>query len=213
MPKQGKFAKSSRIKQLNSFKVKRHQQASGIEQKDLVQYLILRYGLTLANRMTEDERNTTDLFMLQVWVRLASQQGNLPEIVQEVITDMNSKVPWQLLRLVDSIWTDQEKFLKKELANAPLDEKVFLTPLSQEDLRMMIAQALAMKGAAATLLKGHASPAIVNQTAQLLLPSFFQNGEIDWEKVRGIFKPLPYEPAEEWSSETRDWLKRLSQRD
>ena len=51
MPKQGQFAKSSRLKQLNQFKVKQHSQQNVIDDEQFVDYVVLRFNLTSKKRL------------------------------------------------------------------------------------------------------------------------------------------------------------------
>ena len=58
MPKQGQFAKSSRLKQLNQFRVKRHSQQNVIDDEQFVDYVILRFNLTSKKRLKKNMSRT-----------------------------------------------------------------------------------------------------------------------------------------------------------
>lgn len=63
MPKQGHFAKSSRLKQLNNFKVKRPQVAGNeISGDQLTDFLVVRFALTAKKRVPAVAQETSQRF-------------------------------------------------------------------------------------------------------------------------------------------------------
>ena len=76
LPKQGQFAKSSRIKQLNNFKVKRHGQGSTISADQFTDYLLVRFALTTKKKVAKGAQETVQRFLIEIGDQLLENDGD-----------------------------------------------------------------------------------------------------------------------------------------
>ena len=213
MPKQGQFAKSTRTKQLNSFKVKRRGGGNTIPADQLTDFLVVRFALTAKKRVAPTAQETVQRFLIELANRLVEDNGNLVQLVPPLLTKLNSQVPWQFYAQLTANWDLLQRFLVKELPAVPLAQRLRVTTqLSTGQLNQLVAEQLAQKGAAATLLgRGPLPPAQTQLVAKQLLAVLYRDGQIDWQQVRALLAPLPYQPAPELDLPTRQWLTALAQ--
>lgn len=213
MPKQGHFAKSSRLKQLNNFKVKRPQVAGNeISGDQLTDFLVVRFALTAKKRVPAVAQETSQRFLIEVSDQLTNHQGNLSLIVPAVIRKLNPQVPWQFFQQLLANWALLQRFLVKELPAVPLNPRLRITEqVAVDELAQLVAHQLAIKGAATTLLnRPQVTPALKQRTTQLLLATLYQGGQVNWTQVRALLAPLPYQPPVKLDASTREWLLDLS---
>lgn len=212
MPKQGQFAKSTRTKQLNSFKVKRRGGDNTIPTDQLTDFLVVRFALTAKKRVAPTAQETVQRFLIELADRLVEDNGNL-ELVPPLLTKLNSQVPWQFYAQLTANWDLLQRFLVKELPAVPLAQRLRVTTqLSTGQLNQLVAEQLAQKGAAATLLgRGPLPPAQTQLVAKQLLAALYRDGQVDWQQVRALLAPLPYQPAPDLDLPTRQWLTALAQ--
>lgn len=213
MPKQGHFAKSSRLKQLNNFKVKRPQVAGNeISGDQLTDFLVVRFALTAKKRVPAVAQETSQRFLIEVSDQLTNHQGNLSLIVPAVIRKLNPQVPWQFFQQLLANWALLQRFLVKELPAVPLNPRLRITEqVAVDELAQLVAHQLAIKGAATTLLnRPQVTPDLKQRTTQLLLATLYQGGQVNWTQVRALLAPLPYQPPVELDASTREWLLDLS---
>lgn len=213
MPKQGQFAKSTRTKQLNSFKVKRRGGGNTIPTDQLTDFLVVRFALTAKKRVAPAAQETVQRFLIELADRLVEDNGNLVQLVPPLLTKLNSQVPWQFYAQLTANWDLLQRFLVKELLAVPLAQRLRVTTqLSTGQLNQLVAEQLAQKGAAATLLgRGPLSPAQTQLVAKQLLAALYRDGQVDWQQVRALLAPLPYQPAPDLDLPTRQWLTALAQ--
>lgn len=214
MPKQGQFAKSTRTKQLNSFKVKRRGGGNTIPTDQLTDFLVVRFALTAKKRVAPAAQETVQRFLIELADRLVEDNGNLVQLVPPLLTKLNSQVPWQFYAQLTANWDLLQRFLVKELLAVPLAQRLRVTTqLSTGQLNQLVAEQLAQKGAAATLLgRGPLSPAQTQLVAKQLLAALYRDGQVDWQQVRALLAPLPYQPAPDLDLPTRQWLTALAQK-
>lgn len=213
MPKQGHFAKSSRLKQLNNFKVERPQVAGNeISGDQLTDFLVVRFALTAKKRVPAVAQETSQRFLIEVSDQLTNHQGNLSLIVPAVIRKLNPQVPWQFFQQLLANWALLQRFLVKELPAVPLNPRLRITEqVAVDELAQLVAHQLAIKGTATTLLnRPQVTPALKQRTTQLLLATLYQGGQVNWTQVRALLAPLPYQPPVELDASTREWLLDLS---
>ena len=213
MPKQGQFAKSTRTKQLNSFKVKRRGGGNTIPTDQLTDFLVVRFALTAKKRVAPAAQETVQRFLIELADRLVEDNGNLVQLVPPLLTKLNSQVPWQFYAQVTANWDLLQRFLVKELPAVPLAQRLRVTTqLSTGQLNQLVAEQLAQKGAAATLLgRGPLPPAQTQLVAKQLLAALYRDGQVDWQQVRALLAPLLYQPAADLDLPTRQWLTALAQ--
>ena len=213
MPKQGQFAKSTRTKQLNSFNVKRRGGGNTIPTDQLTDFLVVRFALTAKKRVAPTAQETVQRFLIELADRLVEDNGNLVQLVPPLLAKLNSQVPWQFYAQVTANWDLLQRFLVKELPAVPLAQRLRVTTqLSTGQLNQLVAEQLAQKGAAATLLgRGPLPPAQTQLVAKQLLAALYRDGQVDWQQVRALLAPLPYQPAADLDLPTRQWLTALAQ--
>lgn len=212
MPKQGHFAKSSRIKQLNNFKVKKHGEVRTIDRDQLTDFLVVRYALTLKKRLDPRHRETIQRMLIEICEQLPVAGGNLQQIIPPLLTRLNVRVPWQFYSQVLANWDALQHFLQKELSVVPLRQQLRITAtISQLGLAELVIQLLAKKAVAITLIN---QPQIdqqqKSQMLTMMVESIFPHQVIDWEKVRALLQPFPFEIDQSLDEGTQQWLKNLS---
>ncbi|WP_373842049.1 hypothetical protein [Limosilactobacillus sp.] len=213
MPKQGHFAKSTRLKQLNNFKVKRHFPGNTIPNSQLTDFLVVRFALTVKQRIPKSSRETVQRFLIEVADQLLKYQGNLVNLVPALLRDINHRAPWQFYRQLLPEWGKLQKFLKKEVPAVPLKQRCYLTgTITTAALTKIVAQLLAGKASAITFLKQPNAPiSLRQQTTKMLLAAVYQEGKIDWVKVRALLAPFPFQIDPQLDAGTKKWLTTLSQ--
>lgn len=95
MPKQGQFAKSARLKQLNNFKVRSRQQGQTITAEQLPDFLLVRFNLTAKKRIPHAAQETAQRFLIEVLDQLVKVKGDLVSLIPELLNDINHRAPWQ----------------------------------------------------------------------------------------------------------------------
>lgn len=213
MPKQGQFAKATRLKQLNNFKTKRHQgKGNIINANQFTDYLVVRFALTAKKRVSKPAQETTQRLLIEIADRLVGMHGDLAKLIPEIINRLNSQVPWQFFKQVTDNWELLQNFLVKEVPAVPLADRVRISnQVALNDLNRLVATALAEKGAATTLLnQAKSNPTKQRQTTKLLLLAIYRERQVDWSKVAALLSPLPYQPDPSLDRATRDWLIALS---
>lgn len=212
MPKQGQFAKSARLKRVNNFKVRRHQQGQTIGDDQLTDFLLVRFNLTAKKRVPRAAQETVQRFLIEVSDQLIAANGDMAALVPDLLDDINHRAPWQFYRQLLPQWTLLQDFLKKELPAVPLASRRYVTTtVTTADLTELVARLLAKKAAAITFLKRpNVSAAMQAQTAQLLVASIYSGGMVDWNKVRALLAPFPFKVDDDLEAGTKEWLRQLA---
>ncbi|WP_267201879.1 hypothetical protein [Limosilactobacillus kribbianus] len=212
MPKQGHFAKSTRLKQLNNFKVKKHFPGNIIPDTQLTDFLVARFALTAKKRVTREAQETVQRFLIELADQLLNYHGKLGDLVPVLLQDINHRAPWQFYLQLLPEWNLLQSFLEKEVPAVPLRQRCYLTgTLTKEEVSAVVARLLADKASAITFLKQPNAPTILRQqTAKMLLATIYQNGQIDWDKVRALLAPFPFQVDSSLDAETKEWLTTLS---
>ncbi|MBB1080452.1 hypothetical protein H5S09_11130 [Limosilactobacillus sp. STM2_1] len=213
MPKQGHFAKSSQIKQLNNFKVKKRGGETVIANNQLTDFLVVRYALTLKKRVKPAYRETIQRMLIEICEQLLTANGNLQQIVPPLLTRLNARVPWQFYLQVLAEWEALQRFLQKELPAVPLRQRLRITAsISQPALEELVLQLLVKKVVAITFInQPQADQQRKSQMVAMLTTSLFTNQQIDWKKVRALLQPFPFEIDQSLDEGTRQWLQKLSE--
>ena len=215
MPKQGHFAKSTRVKQLNNFKDKRHASGATIADDQLTDFLVVRFALTAKKRVPKVAQESTQRFLIEIGGALIGENGDLSKIVPARLKKVNAQVPWQFFKQIVDNWALLQKFLVKEVPAVPLTKQLLVkNQLTTAELGRAVAQLLAQKVAAISLVNQHQSAgAKQKQLAQMLMTTICPAGHLDWAKVKALLGPLPYTPDPALDQPTREWLNQLSQQE
>lgn len=210
MPKQGQFAKSVRTKKINQFKVKRQSNREVIDPKQFVDYVIVRFALTSKKKLAKAIQESNQRFLIELLTACKGETLDLTMVVPEVLTKLNSRVPWQFDRQIINGWQTLEHFIRREVPAVPLKTPVRVTgELSTAELTEIIAGNLAKKATAITFLKRPVSDQIKALTEQRLQQSIYQKGQIDWQQIATLFKPFPFQIDPQLDQPTKDWLMSL----
>ena len=210
MVKQGQFAKSKRIRHLKSLRIKRHpNQGRTIANEQFPEFLLGRYVLTTRKDLPAEARESGQRLLQELGPRLLENGGNEQAAVVSVLHFALGRVPWQVYWQVSQSWDQLQAFLKREVPAVPLAERLRLSQLlSQTDLDKIMINLLAKQAAVATTL--NQGDKLRQMMAQRLSAAIQKaQGGIDWEKVRQLIGPLPFDPQDADDQGTRVWLTKL----
>lgn len=212
MPKQGQFAKSVRQKRLNDFKVKRHDQGAVIDESQLTDFLTVRFALTTKKKLPLVQRESAQRLLQEIAPRLRTFDGQLADLMAELINELNAKTPWQFFWQISEFWPFLQQFLQKEVPAVPLKSRILIKQtLDQTALEALLAQALAQKTAMAMLLgQRQVDRHKVKQLTDLMVPSLYEGSRLSWTKVRKLLAPFEFTPGEGLDETTRQWLQGLA---
>ena len=212
MPKQGQFAKSVRQKRLNDFKVKRHDQGTVIDESQLTDFLTVRFALTTKKKLPLTQRESAQRLLQEVVPRLRSFDGQLPDLMAELINELNAKTPWQFFWQLNEFWPLVQRFLQKEVPAVPLKSRILIKQtLDQAALDALLARALAQKIAMAMVLgQGRVDQHKVKQLTDMMIPSLYEGAHLSWIKVRKLLVPFGFVPNDGLNETTRQWLQDLA---
>lgn len=210
MSRPGKFAKSSRVKQLRQFKRRKQQQAgNSIAWEQVSDFLLGRYHLTQGNRVAPVVDATMQRFMSE-WLTtamaagIAQEQWSLADLTPVTLKRIGNQVPWQFYAVVAANFERWQKFLRKEGPAVPIvPRRQIIDPLAPETIMQLIAQQLAVN-----LLTVTATPITNEQLAQLVA-SLFDHQQVNWTAVAALFGPLGFQVTGTPDQATRQWLNDL----
>ncbi|MBD7895091.1 hypothetical protein H9564_05095 [Limosilactobacillus sp. Sa3CUN2] len=207
MPKQGQFAKSSRLKQLNQFKVKKHSHQSAIDDNQFVDYVVLRFNLTSKKKLAKKIQESNQRFLIEILNTCQGQRLDLESTIPDLLKKLNSRVPWQFYRQIIDGWEDLQHFIQREVPSVPLTQQIFVSgTISKEELTKMVAEELATKATAMTFLNRPVNNQIRELTQQRLLQTIYKNGQINWQQIAILFKPFPLVIDPGLDRGTKEWL-------
>ncbi|MBB1062877.1 hypothetical protein [Limosilactobacillus fastidiosus] len=211
MPKQGQFAKSSRLKQLNQFKVKKHSHRSVIDGDQFVDYVVLRFNLTSKKRLAKKIQESNQRFLIEILDTCQGQRLDLESIIPSLFKQLNSRVPWQFYRQIINGWRTLQHFIQREVPSVPLKQQILVSgTISEEELTKMVAEELAVKATAMMFLNRPVSNQIQKLTQQRLFQTIYQGDQVNWQQIEILFKPFPLVIAPGLDQETKDWLIALA---
>ena len=207
MPKQGQFAKSSRLKQLNQFRVKHHSQQNVIDDEQFVDYVVLRFNLTSKKRLEKDIQESNQRFLIEILDACQKRNLDLNATIPELLKKLNSRVPWQFYRQIIAGWEVLQQFIRRELPGVPLKKQILVSgTVTKEDLTKMVAEELAT---AMTFLNRPVSKQIQEMTKSRLLQAVYQGNKINWQQIATLFKPFPLTIDPQLDQGTKEWLMAL----
>lgn len=211
MPKQGHFAKSTRIKQLNQFKVKKQAEGNTIDEDQFIDYVLVRFALTTKRSLPKLAGETYQRLIMEICAELNPGNNDLQNIITHKLADLQSRVPWQFYQQVITYWEPVQHFLQREIPAVPVKQRVLISnPVDDQTLQQYVARLIAHQTTAAMFLKRPVNQLILNQTDQRLLTVIFHDDQLDWAKVAALWAPFPFEPADNLDDGTREWLLQLA---
>lgn len=211
MPKQGHFAKSTRLKQLNQFKVKKHESGNTINNDQFIDYVLVRFALTTKKRLPTLVGETNQRFIMELCAELNPGNNDLGAIASRKLAELQSRVPWQFYQQVVTSWSLVQRFLQREIPAVPLAVPVRLSnPITEQQLYQLVAQLIARQTTATMFLNRPVNEQVQQQTAERLLKVILIKGQIDWAKVAALWAPFPFTPADSLDEGTKQWLTQLA---
>lgn len=213
MVKQGRYAKSSKMKQIKAIRKRMHAPAGRIIPTDeFDQFVLVRYGLTLKKRLKGIAKET-DQRLLQEILLVASpdEAWSLEAILTQTLKSINIKVPFQFYRVVMDNWAEVQHFLQREIPAVPLKDRIIVTnPVGDEQLQRIIVNQLAVNTLIGTLGGNPDMMRTIKESQiQQLTGSLMNNEKIDWNIVSKIFKPIGFDPNKSEDTGTQQWLEQL----
>lgn len=214
MPKQGHFAKSSRIRHLNDFRVRQHRNGGLINNNQFEDYVLTRFVLTTKRDLSSQIQESNQRLLIELLPVLQQNQGDIQESIQKVLPDIASRAPWQFYRQIQESWGSLQHFLLRELKAVPVKPKILAhDEMSLNDLNDLIGQILANQIATLTTLTMPAKlrPDHTQMAQQLMTALTTEDHDIDWTKVRSLMKPYPFKfDDSQVDQATADWLRNLA---
>ncbi|KRL20364.1 hypothetical protein [Lentilactobacillus kisonensis] len=213
MVKQGRFAKSSKLKQIKQIRRRMHHPAGRIIQPDqFEEFVLVRYGLTLKKKYKGTDKETMQRFLMEVLAAAAGQNSwRLTAIIPETFKRINVRVPYQFYQRVLRNWDPFVQFLNREIPAVPLKDRIVLSgSLTEEQLNGIIASQLAANTLLATgntqLLK-----MVTAEQTDSLEKSLMTGNQVDWQKVAKVFNPIPFDTSTAPDQRTKQWLDSLKE--
>ena len=131
MVKQGRFAKSSKLRQIKEIQRAHRKQADRvISETQFNDFLLVRYGLVLKAKMVRTDKETIQRFLIE-WVDNAPKDANwsIKNLTTDTLKKINGRVPYQFYRALVRNWSKFQHFLKREVPAVPLKNRILITCL------------------------------------------------------------------------------------
>ena len=210
MPKQGQFAKSSRIKQIkHRQRQKGKKQGREIDQKMVADFLLVRFALTTKKRLPKVAQETNQRFLQELISHLTATNGDLTKMVTLTLEKVRGRVPWQFYWQISENWADLQHFLVREVPAVPVTPRLRTqNELAKADFDHLIVLELARTGAQATTLNGAGK---ASQVEEKLATALVDHDGVKWRQVEALLGPLTKVGEPDVDEGTAAWLATLSQ--
>lgn len=213
MVKQGRFAKSSKLRQIKEIQRAHRKQADRvISETQFNDFLLVRYGLVLKAKMVRTDKETIQRFLIE-WVDNAPKDANwsIKNLTTDTLKKINGRVPYQFYRALVRNWSKFQHFLKREVPAVPLKNRILITDqLTADEFEQIVARQLAANTLLLTLGGNPQLMSQINLTqVTSLADNFMGDSGIDWDKVQTAFKPLPFDVSTAPDTPTKNWLIQL----
>jgi hypothetical protein len=211
MVRQGSFAQTSRIKK--SHELKNRQVIANnqtITWEDLSDFVIVRYQLTMAQAKPKVVTETVRRFLAVLLDNLQPERSvNLSEQLKMTLPQIGTQVPWQFYAVLAGEWAQLEKFLKKELPAAPLEQRLIVIQ-DKIDSAPIIAQHLALTWFMATY-KGDIGrlSRVSDEQVNAMTASFVQSDELNLQNIAMVYSSVPPVSREGLDDQTKAWFEAL----
>lgn len=214
MVKQGKYAGSSRQKQLRNLRQRISNKGQHtIAETDLVDFLLVRWHLTQHNQ-TQLVEQTTQHF-LRTWLEQAQQTNtsvwNIATITTNTLKAFAIQVPWQFYAIINHEWSHLQHFLTKEVPAVPLaDQHLTDNQLTPNDWHTSLSTQLTVNSFL-LMFKGNQQllSNVSNQQIDQLRHSFQAEQGLDWQAIATVFQPLTYTIPADADEDSVQWLTEL----
>lgn len=214
MVKQGQRAASRRQKQIKQrLKQRVKQSQRTIDAKQLAEFMLVRYGLTLNHHLNKLIGETLQRFLQELLEKAPTgTEWSVKNWITSTLQELNNQVPWQFYYLVTENWSDLQAFLTKELPAVPLVDRIIVVEeINAADFRRIVSRQLAVNF---FLTTSQGNPALMRQLSgervAELQASFNSQNEINWQQVSNLLKSNT-ESLSDLDSGTTVWLTKLNQ--
>ncbi|KRL10300.1 hypothetical protein FD05_GL000424 [Lentilactobacillus otakiensis DSM 19908 = JCM 15040] len=213
MVKQGRFARSSKMKQIKAIRKRMHQPAGRtIHPDEFENFVLVRYGLTLKKRLKGIHKETVQRFLQEMLADTPIDQNwQLTDILGKTLRRIGNKVPFQFYRVITNDWPEIQHFLQREIPAVPLTERIIVSdPVDDTQLQEIVSTALA-GNTYSELVDNNPEmlERVKNQPASSLQTNLLTDESIDWQKVAAVFGPFNFDPSKAADAGTRQWLEQL----
>ncbi|MCF6160903.1 MAG: hypothetical protein LKG79_11815 [Furfurilactobacillus sp.] len=214
MVKQGKYAGSSRQKQLRNLRQRISNKGQHtINETDLVDFLLVRWHLTQHNQ-TQLVEQTTEHF-LRTWIEQAqhekNQVWNLATITVNTLKVFAIQVPWQFYAIINHEWSHLQRFLVKEVPAVPLKDQLLTdNQMSTNDWQTALSTQLTVNSFL-LMFQGNQQQLsrVSDQQIEQLRSSFLTENSLNWQAVATVFQPLKYTIPADADEDSVQWLTEL----
>lgn len=213
MVKQGRYAGSKRQKQIKQrLKQRAVQSHRTIENNQVVDFVLVRYGLTVKKQLNSLAAETMQRMLQEMLTQVTTLNWSLTDLLTDTLQRLNGRVPWQFYQIVATNWDALQAFLEKEIPAVPLAERMTVTGrLTNVQLKQVLQRQLAVNF---FLRTSRQNPELANRLTPVqineLATSLTTDGDIDWQRVAQVLgnSPVMVDGADKG---TVTWLKNLNQ--
>lgn len=214
MPKEGHFAKSSRLKQIKNPRIRFRQSGNLISEQKFDDYVITRFILTTKRDLPAKIRESNQRFLVELLPALRHYQGKISPSVNQVLPSIAARAPWQFFEQVQAGWQLLQNFLNRELKAVPVKKRVYARDqVTESALNSLLANIIA--NSVATFMTLNLPAALRPKRQDLvgqLAEGILVNGAVDWDKVRSLMTPYPFQFDDQAVDQpTAEWLRQLAQ--
>ncbi|GEO69488.1 hypothetical protein [Levilactobacillus acidifarinae] len=210
MSRPGKFAKSSRVKQLRQFNRRKQQQAGAtIAWNRVTDFMLGRYQLTQGRKLPATVAATIQRFFSE-WLATAQAAGvqqvqwSVTAFTTATLKRIGNQVPWQFYAVLVTQFGAWQRFIRREGPVLPIEPRRQIVALCEPAaVQQLVARQLAVN-----LLAVTATPVTAEQETQLV-HSLLDGDQVNWTAVSALFTPLGFQNTAEKRSDTYQWLNDL----
>ncbi|MDR3241237.1 MAG: hypothetical protein LBT37_03580 [Lactobacillaceae bacterium] len=213
MVKQGSFARTAKTKRVRSIKQKKQtDNSASIDDKQINDYLIVRYHLTQHAKQAPVVEET----MLRFFNVFMSQDESenvwrVDVMLPKTLVAIGNQVPWQFYYLVANEWERFAQFLAKEVPAVPLQVKKIVTDLTETQTVEIFAKHLALNWFISQFGADQAKlTQITEAQVQALQESFIAEEKVAWDKVAIVYSQVEkVVVGNETDDKTKQWIADL----
>lgn len=213
MVKQGRFARSSKMKQIKAIRKRMHQPTGRtIHPDEFEDFVLVRYGLTLKKRLKGIHKETVQRFLQEMLADTPiNQNWQLTDILDKTLRTIGNKVPFQFYRVITNDWPEIQHFLQREIPAVPLAKRIIVSDLVDDAKLQEIVSTVLAGNTYSELVDNNPEmlERVKDQQVSSLQTNLLTDKSIDWQKVEGVFGPFSFDPTQAEDDGTRQWLEQL----
>ncbi len=213
MPKQGKYAKSSRIKQIKQIRKRAHKQNGAVISDDeLENFILVRFGLTSKKNLPLSVKESIQRLLIEIVNQGKNYKiWDLTSMIRNVLKKIGIRAPWQFYRQISENWQTLQLFILKEVPVVPLKKRIIVKEeLSSSEFDNLVADQLAANVLLTTLGNdSHLLSSLNPQQVGQMKLSLLNENKINWDRVASAFDPIPFDVSSAPDEATKEWLQEL----